>query len=355
MVSLTDERPLVSVITPCYNAAAFVGETLASVAAQRAPTLEHIVVDDGSTDASWAVITAAAAAHSLGRLRAVRLEANQGGAHARNVGAALARGAYLMFLDADDVLAPGTLAALAAALRDETAAAAICSWHRLRQRRGAWRVEQRDIPFPPPPDPLLGWLTGTWVPPCAVLWGRDAYERTGGWDETLTLDDDGDLMMRALARGVRLVGARGGESYYRWFGETRLSVSRNVFSERKLQSQRRVLDKIAAELDGQGRLAPYRDALGMRYQRLALMAFQHGFAEFGRDCLRVGLSYGPRRAVSRTWIGRMLDVVLGLERKERLANALATFGVMTLKRRRKARLRRHAEADASPAAAPRGG
>ncbi len=350
----SERPPLVSVITPCYNAAAFVGGTLASVAAQAGPALEHIVVDDGSTDGSWAVIAAAAAAPGA-RVRAVRLAANRGGAHARNAGAARARGAYLMFLDADDVLAPGTLSALAAALRDETAVAAVCSWHRLRQRRGAWRVEQRDIPFPPPPDPLLGWLTGTWVPPCAVLWQRDAYERTGGWDEMLTLDDDGDLMMRALARGVRLVVARGGESYYRWYGETRLSVSRNVFSERKLQSQRRVLDKIAAELDGQSRLAPYRDALGVRYQRLALLAFQHGFAEFGRDCLRIGLSYGPRRAVSRTWIGRMLDVVLGLERKEQLANVLATVGIMTLKRRRKARLRRHTTGDAGPAAAPRGG
>ncbi|HEU4587220.1 MAG TPA: glycosyltransferase, partial [Gemmatimonadales bacterium] len=52
---------LVSVITPCYNAAPFVGETIASIRAQTYAPVEHIVVDDGSTDGSWAIVAAAAA------------------------------------------------------------------------------------------------------------------------------------------------------------------------------------------------------------------------------------------------------------------------------------------------------
>ncbi|HEU4589116.1 MAG TPA: glycosyltransferase, partial [Gemmatimonadales bacterium] len=53
---------LVSVITPCYNAAPFVGETIASVRAQTYTPVEHVVVDDGSTDGSWAIVATAAAA-----------------------------------------------------------------------------------------------------------------------------------------------------------------------------------------------------------------------------------------------------------------------------------------------------
>src|SRR5690242_9351310 len=91
---------LVSVITPCYNAAPFVLETLATVRAQTYGAVEHIVVDDASTDASWELVR-----HAPG-VRAYRLERNRGGAHARNVGVGHARGEYLMFLDADDLLAP---------------------------------------------------------------------------------------------------------------------------------------------------------------------------------------------------------------------------------------------------------
>ncbi|MDP9348276.1 MAG: glycosyltransferase, partial [Gemmatimonadota bacterium] len=165
--------PLVSVITPCYNAEPFVGETIRSVLAQTHPAVEHVLVDDASTDGSWAVIKRYAAEHPE-RIRALRLEENRGGSHARNRGAELARGAFLMFLDADDLIAPDTLASLANAAGSHPAGIGICAWKRLRPREdGRWVTGPADVPLPPsdPDGALRAWLeVCSWVPPCAVLW-----------------------------------------------------------------------------------------------------------------------------------------------------------------------------------------
>jgi glycosyltransferase involved in cell wall biosynthesis len=323
------EPGLVSIITPCYNAARFVAETIESVAAQTYPLVEHIVVDDGSIDDSWAVIESFG-----GRINAVRLEHNRGGSYARNRGAALARGEYLMFLDADDVLIPRSIASLVTAVRHSDRTAAVCPWHRLNLIDGFWQILPSEIPFPPPQDSLKGWLEGVWVPPCAVLWRRDAYNLTGGWDEKLTLNDDGDLMMRALVEGVRLVVAKEGEALYRGHPPSRVTVSGGVFSESKLRSQIRIFERLEARLDGLGRLPDYEVALGIAYQRWALTSFQAGHWEIAREFLKRGEHYAGRQALSPTLLGRFLTVLVGLEWKERIAAGLAHLGIMSAGRRR---------------------
>jgi glycosyltransferase involved in cell wall biosynthesis len=87
----------VSVIVPCYNAAAFLRETLDSVLAQTVRPLEVIVVDDGSTDQSAKI------AASYGDLVRVIRQQNRGESVARNRGIDEARGDWIAFLDADDL------------------------------------------------------------------------------------------------------------------------------------------------------------------------------------------------------------------------------------------------------------
>ena len=96
--------PAVSVIIPVYNCAAYLPECLDSVIAQTESSWEIICVDDGSTDDSVSVLREYE--RSLGgKLRIIEQE-NAGCACARNRAIPLARGSYLMFLDADDFLAP---------------------------------------------------------------------------------------------------------------------------------------------------------------------------------------------------------------------------------------------------------
>ena len=100
-------RPKVSIITPAYNAGAFLRETLASASRQTFGDYEHFVVDDGSTDDTVAIAEAYAAADP--RVRVIR-QRNLGSAAARNAAIARATGEYFALLDADDLWMPDFLA-----------------------------------------------------------------------------------------------------------------------------------------------------------------------------------------------------------------------------------------------------
>lgn len=102
-MSATSSQPLVSVVVPAYNYAHLIRETLDSLAAQTYPHWECVVVDDGSTDETGAVVGAYAAGDA--RVRYVRQE-NLKLSAARNTGVRHAAGAYFQFLDADDLIEP---------------------------------------------------------------------------------------------------------------------------------------------------------------------------------------------------------------------------------------------------------
>jgi glycosyltransferase involved in cell wall biosynthesis len=108
-------RELISVVIPTFNRADLVVEAMNSVAAQTWGSVEIIVVDDGSTDQTGCVLEAWKAAHPKCNLRALSQE-NCGPAVARNAGARAARGAFLYFLDSDDLIIPDALSTLVAPL-----------------------------------------------------------------------------------------------------------------------------------------------------------------------------------------------------------------------------------------------
>jgi hypothetical protein len=164
------------------------------------------------------------------------------------------------------------------------------------------------------------------------------YERVGGWDEQLTTNEDGDLIYRALAGGVRLVRTTAGEAFYRSHGDVRLSLSADVMAEHRFRSRMRVLEKLGVFLAELGTLPRYTEPLGVAWQRLALLGYQD-HPDLARECLRRGKEYAGRRLLSRTLPGRVLTWMLGLERKEALVQTLARFGLATKERRRFSRLR----------------
>ncbi len=99
--------PAISVVIPAYNAERTVAETLDSVLAQSMQDFEIIVVNDGSRDATGAILDFYAERHP-GKVRVIHQE-NTGQARARNNGIAAARGRYIAFNDADDIWAPEKL------------------------------------------------------------------------------------------------------------------------------------------------------------------------------------------------------------------------------------------------------
>lgn len=104
----TAGQPLVSIITPVFNAVQWLPQTLASVQAQTFANWEHVLVDDHSTDDSLALIEKYAERDE--RVRVLRTERKAGPSVARNLALQAARGRYVAFLDADDLWLPEKLA-----------------------------------------------------------------------------------------------------------------------------------------------------------------------------------------------------------------------------------------------------
>jgi glycosyltransferase involved in cell wall biosynthesis len=99
----------ITIVTPAYNAGVYIGETIESVLSQAYPALEHIVVDDGSTDDTPAILS------RYGDKLRVLHQANAGEQAAVNAGVALASSDVIAIVNADDPIRPGLLAAVAQA------------------------------------------------------------------------------------------------------------------------------------------------------------------------------------------------------------------------------------------------
>ncbi|GAB3460126.1 hypothetical protein GCM10027321_19230 [Massilia terrae] len=110
-------HPVLSIIVPAYDAQDFIEPCLKAIVAQMGPAHELLVIDDGSRDATAAIADAMAQRHPQHAIRVVR-QANQGVSGARNTGLQQARGDYIAFVDADDLLLPGSLAALGSAIAE---------------------------------------------------------------------------------------------------------------------------------------------------------------------------------------------------------------------------------------------
>ena len=185
----------VSIVTPCYNGARFLPETLRSALAQTVPALEVIVVDDGSTDDSAAI------AESFGAPVRVLRQANQGESVARNKALSEARGTHVLFLDADDLLEPTALEHLVPAVTGRPAAVAIMGC--------AWFSEDPTAPYAVKlPDtetfyPAI--IESNLAPPHCWLAPTDLAKRAGGFYADLRWFEDWDLWWRVGLHAQALV------------------------------------------------------------------------------------------------------------------------------------------------------
>jgi glycosyltransferase involved in cell wall biosynthesis len=207
--------PLVSILVPCYNAAPWLAQTLESALAQTWSHREVIVVDDGSTDDSIAI---ARGFESRG-VRVVT-QPNAGASAARNHALRIARGDLVQFLDADDLLAPGKIAAQVRLLAERPPGEiASCAWGRFTsdpaQAAFVDRVVFRD--FTALDFLVLAAETGAMMHPSTWLVPREIASRAGPWDETLSLNDDGEYFCRVLlaSAGVAFCADDGARSFYR--------------------------------------------------------------------------------------------------------------------------------------------
>ncbi|MCK1362384.1 glycosyltransferase [Bradyrhizobium sp. 199] len=189
---------LVSVVIPAKNAAAYVGETIASALAQ-GDVAEVIVVDDGSTDDTVAIVRAV---HDP-RLRLIHNE-SAGVSAARNLGTRYASGEWLLFLDADDRLRPGAVTALLAAARGAPRAVLVYGDYNTIDSEGR-QIGRRDLlkgRRKPSGDVLTRLAAGNFIVNGGIALARaEAFRAIGGFDTSLRYCEDWHCWCRLAAIG----------------------------------------------------------------------------------------------------------------------------------------------------------
>jgi glycosyltransferase involved in cell wall biosynthesis len=184
-------RPLVSIVIPTYNRAAYLPEAIESVLSQSYQPIELIVVDDGSTDDTRAVL-----ARYADRCRC-ECRTNQGQSSSLNHGWQIARGDILGYLGDDDCLRPGAVQKLVDALMSD--AGAVMAYGDYSLIDGASRVIRQVVLIQRPYVEMVRDLRVT-PGPGALQW-RDALVAAGPWDPGLRLTPDLDFYLRLGLRG----------------------------------------------------------------------------------------------------------------------------------------------------------
>jgi glycosyltransferase involved in cell wall biosynthesis len=206
---MTEPAPVISVLIVARNAAATIGDQLDALVGQAfgAPW-ELVVVDDGSTDATATIVDArAAVSPGLRRVDGP----GRGVAAARNAALAAARAPHLAMVDADDVVAPGWLAAMAAALDDAPLVAGALEIDRLNPE---WVRGTRGRALTLGPGSFAGVVP--FAHSCNLGVRRDLVDRIGPFDETIEAGEDVEFSYRAWRAGVEPRYAADAVVHYRY-------------------------------------------------------------------------------------------------------------------------------------------
>lgn len=279
---------MISIVIPCYNAQQTIGSTIESALAQEVKK-EIIVIDDGSTDDSPAIIA------SFGVQVRAEFGPNHGVSAARNRGGELARGKFLQFVDSDDQLTPGTLQERLAAITESSADAAYTDWQKLRETSNGSFVHDEIVV---PRRVLLEEDAEAacadsrfWLPPSAILYRREIVERVGGWRANLPVIQDARFLFDVAAQGAKFCHVPGVGALYR--------ISAQSLSRRNRAQFMRDCFVNAQEIEAHWRkkatLTPARtEVLRAMWNHAAMAALVDGTADF-EAARRNHNAIGPRR------------------------------------------------------------
>jgi glycosyltransferase involved in cell wall biosynthesis len=265
------QTPLVSIIIPCFNAAAMLAETIESCLNQEHAEIEIIVVDDHSTDGSAEV--AAALAQSDSRVY-VCTNIRKGQSAARNHGIKQASGEFVKFLDADDCLSPDVIREQVAGLEGRPQALSHCPWAHFVDAPGdrPMKAQATDRHY----VSVEGFLAELWThnmyPPHAWLIPRALLTEDMRWDEALTQNEDGEFFARLIARAQEVRFSKG-TAFYRKPVEGHVSQRIGNTHMRSQLNVLRSYRKVCADLGDSLRLleAYHHQVCGVAYRAATTM------------------------------------------------------------------------------------
>lgn len=209
---------LVTVAIPSYNYGHFIGEAIASVLAQTFTDYEIIAIDDGSTDNTKQTLQP-----FWDKIRYVKQE-NQGLSAARNKAICLAKGKYILFLDADDFLLPEMLENQVKAIStDDNLGLVVCGWHIAKESGEiVSNVELWKHIGELTPEALVKYRS---LIPSATLFRRHWLQKVGGFSQSAFPAEDIDCVLKMLAQGCQSRWVKKIGVCYRQHGQ---NITRNV-------------------------------------------------------------------------------------------------------------------------------
>jgi glycosyltransferase involved in cell wall biosynthesis len=308
------QRPLVSIIIPCYNSDKVVGEAIESALAQTWPNKEIIAIDDGSKDGTPNLLK------SFGDKIRWESGPNRGACFARNRGLKLARGTWIQFLDADDVMLPDCIAVKMATPHssNERVCCAVASM------RGAdsghtpqfWNQKRYE----------LSYIIRAGAPPTpAPLHVREDLLKVGGFRAGLTCAQEFDLHLRmAIQLGVIFVShGKTGVLVRRIKG----SVSDSGYDEMPLVSRTIILNALQLIDETDSERDSYVDAVAQRMTLLGRQLHRMGRSAEAITFANQGRRISPRwyKDVYKSWPATVLARTVGFSAFESLHTLYRTF------------------------------
>jgi glycosyltransferase involved in cell wall biosynthesis len=261
-------RPLISIVTPCLNAAGTIRPTLESLSTQLADDVEHLLIDACSTDGTLEI------AREYTHLE-IRSERDCGIYDGMNKGAALASGEWLLFLQADDWVPPGALAAYRQAIKENPAAEVICgSAEAVEETEGRWspiwsvkdtsrkKLSAKNIALG---EPMIN----------ARLFRKSLFDKLGGFTLKYSLASDRDFLLRAADAGVLQCEVDSITYRYRWHAGSSTMTAFNSLTAR-LSSENLIIARKHLEHC----TSESRDALLTWHSRLTVQAAMNALERF---------------------------------------------------------------------------
>lgn len=225
-------KHLVSIIIPTLNRCSLLGMTLDSILKQSYQNWECIVVDDGSTDATFELMEFYVAKDS--RITFFRRPdfKVKGASSCRNYGFGISQGEFIQFLDSDDIISKEKLQNQVTLLKNHPSSDIVtCRWGRFRNKVEDATVYKK-LPVYSGFESLFDFFKALSVskgyfPPHVYLIRRRIIESAGEWNEDLTLNDDGEFMTRVLLKAKMISFEERSIAFYRLSGGDNLSLFNN--------------------------------------------------------------------------------------------------------------------------------
>lgn len=268
----------------------FLKETMEALNEQAYQNVEIIVVDDGSSDQSLNYLNSLNWPNLV-----VKLNEGKGACAARNYGLQLAKGDYIQFLDADDILEKNKLKLQVEALSNNKNSIAVCSTMHFFDNIDNGKITDKEFLYTTDnPKAFLLNLYGAdgkshnMVQTSAWLTPKSLIDKIGSWNEQLSKDQDGEFFCRVVTSANKVIYTSNTLNYYR-----KHINGDNIGNQKKrihIKSLLQALYSKSQQFNGLESSTAYKKAMALQYKIIAIEAYPE-HKDLSKEALRLSTTF----------------------------------------------------------------